>query len=226
MPADERDCRLRPERVQGARRSRKTEVEVAAAVEHAIAVRGHGYKGARWVRGFCTVSSGPELAEGWKYWRARTRAIEEDDVVMLELGPSPTDTGATIRARSSPARPPRKLAAAYAAVRAAAAAGFAAARPGADRGRGRSCLTRGAAPRPGSRSSPITPAHGTGFRYHESRPSSFRAARTSSPRATSSSPSPASTPRSSTAASATRTTRSSQRDGAAVLATTDYGLDL
>ena len=29
---------------------------------------------------------GPELAEGWKYWRARTRPIEAGDSVMLELG--------------------------------------------------------------------------------------------------------------------------------------------
>src|SRR4051794_2127552 len=38
-----------------------TEIEVAAAVEHAIKVQGHGYKGARWVSGFCTISSGPDL---------------------------------------------------------------------------------------------------------------------------------------------------------------------
>ena len=63
-----------------------TEVEVMAAVEHAISTKGHGHKGARWVRGFCTIYSGPDLGEGWKYWRARTRRIEAGDSVMLELG--------------------------------------------------------------------------------------------------------------------------------------------
>ena len=54
-----------------------------AAVEHAISVRGHGHKGARWVRGFCTIRSGPDLAGGWQYWRARTRTIEPDDLVTM-----------------------------------------------------------------------------------------------------------------------------------------------
>jgi Xaa-Pro aminopeptidase len=51
----------------------KTEVEVMAEVEHAITVRGHGYEGARWVRGFCTIQSGPDLAaaeDGTVTWYA------------------------------------------------------------------------------------------------------------------------------------------------------------
>ena len=36
----------------------KTEIEVVAAVEHAITVHGHGYKGARWVRGFLLWCAG------------------------------------------------------------------------------------------------------------------------------------------------------------------------
>ena len=147
----------------------KTEVEVMAAVEHAIAVRGHGYKGARWVRGFCTIASGPDLADGWQYWRARTRRIEQDDVVMLELGTVAdgywSDHTRTVVAGTASAG----LREAYEAVRAAVAAGFASARPGAtgddvDRASREACAAAGFT------QFPHHTGHGTGFRYHESRP--------------------------------------------------------
>jgi Xaa-Pro aminopeptidase len=147
----------------------KSEVEVAAAVEHAIAVNGHGYKDARWVRGFCTICSGPDLADGWKYWRARTRTIERDDLVMLELGTVAdgfwSDHTRTVVAGKAGAG----AAAAFAAIRSAAAAGFAAARPGAtggdvDRAAREACQAAGFT------QFPHHTGHGTGFRYHESRP--------------------------------------------------------
>jgi Xaa-Pro aminopeptidase len=147
----------------------KTEVEVAAAVEHAIAVNGHGHQGARWVRGFCTIYSGPDLADGWKYWRARTRAIERDDTVMLELGTVAdgywSDHTRTVVAGTASAQ----VAAAYDAVRAAAAAGFAAARPGAT-GDDVDRASRAACEAAGFTQFPHHTGHGTGFRYHESRP--------------------------------------------------------
>jgi Xaa-Pro aminopeptidase len=146
-----------------------TEVQVMAAVEHAIAVRGHGHDGARWVRGFCTVWSGPELADGWKYWRGRTRTIEQGDVVMLELGTVADGywsdhTRTVVAGTSSP-----RLREAYDAVRAAASAGFAAAKPGAtgddvDRASREACAAAGFT------QFPHHTGHGTGFRYHESRP--------------------------------------------------------
>jgi Xaa-Pro aminopeptidase len=147
----------------------KTEVEVAAAVEHAIAVHGHGYQGARWVRGFCTIYSGPDLAEGWQYWRARTRTIERDDAVMLELGTVADGywsdhTRTVVAGKASP-----RLAAAYEAVRAAAAAGFAAAKPGAT-GDDVDRASRAACQAAGFTQYPHHTGHGTGFRYHESRP--------------------------------------------------------
>jgi Xaa-Pro dipeptidase len=147
----------------------KTEIEVTAAVEHAIAVRGHGYDGARWVRGFCTIWSGPDLADGWKYWRSRTRTIQQDDVVMLELGTVADGywsdhTRTVVAGTASP-----RLTEAYEAVRAAVRAGFAAARPGAtggdvDRASREACSARGFT------QFPHHTGHGTGFRYHESRP--------------------------------------------------------
>lgn len=203
----------------------KTEVEVAAAVEHAIAVHGHGYQGARWVRGFCTVSSGPELAEGWKYWRARTRAIEDDDVVMLELGTVADGywsdhTRTVVAGKATP-----ELAAAYAAVRAAAAAGFAAARPGAtgddvDRASREACTAAGFT------QFPHHTGHGTGFRYHETRPQlvpgsahilSERNVIITEPGVYSAELNGGARHEDNAVVTA---------DGAAVLATTDYGLDL
>jgi Xaa-Pro aminopeptidase len=147
----------------------KTEVEVAAAVEHAIAAQGHGHEGARWVRGFCTIYSGPDLAEGWKYWRARTRTIERDDLVMLELGTVADGywsdhTRTVVAGKASPA-----VEAAFAAVRAAAEAGFAAARPGAT-GDDVDRASRAACEAAGFTQFPHHTGHGTGFRYHESRP--------------------------------------------------------
>ena len=147
----------------------KTEVEVMAAVEYAISTRGHGYKAARWVRGFCTVFSGPELAEGWKYWRARTRRIEPGDAVMLELGTVAdgywSDHTRTVVAGTASAR----MREAYAAVRAAERAAFAAARPGATGGQVDSA-SRAACAAAGFIQFPHHTGHGTGFRYHESRP--------------------------------------------------------
>ncbi|HUZ81208.1 MAG TPA: Xaa-Pro peptidase family protein [Gaiellaceae bacterium] len=147
----------------------KTEVEVMAAVEYAIATRGHGYKGARWVRGFCTIFSGPDLAEGWKYWRARTRPIEQDDVVMLELGTVADGywsdhTRTVVAGTASP-----RLQEAYDAMRAAASAGFAAAKPGVAGGEV-DRVSRETCAAAGFTQFPHHTGHGTGFRYHESRP--------------------------------------------------------
>jgi Xaa-Pro aminopeptidase len=146
-----------------------TEIEVVAAVERAITVHGHGYNAARWVRGFATVYSGPDLSEGWKYWRARTRRIEAGDAVMLELGTGADGywsdhTRTVIAGKASP-----QMREAYAAVRAAADAGFAAAVPGATGGEV-DAASRAACLAAGFTQFPHHTGHGTGFRYHESRP--------------------------------------------------------
>jgi Xaa-Pro dipeptidase len=147
----------------------KTEVEVMAAVEHAITVQGHGYKGARWVRGFCTICSGSALAEGWQYWRARTRRIEAGDVVMLELGTCADGywsdhTRTVVAGKATPL-----VRDAFAAVQAAARAGFAAAKPGVTGGEV-DRASREACAAAGFTQFPHHTGHGTGFRYHESRP--------------------------------------------------------
>jgi Xaa-Pro dipeptidase len=146
-----------------------TEIEVLAAVEHAIKVHGHGYKGARWVSGFCTISSGPDLAEGWKYWRARTRAIEPDETVMLELGTVADGYWSDHTRTVCAGTPSPRLAEAYDAMRATALAGFAAAKPGVTGGEV-DAASRAACAAAGFTQFPHHTGHGTGFRYHESRP--------------------------------------------------------
>jgi Xaa-Pro aminopeptidase len=146
-----------------------TEIDVLAAVEHAITVQGTGYQGARWVHGFCTIFSGPDLGQGWKYWRARTRRIEPGDVVMLELGTVADGywsdhTRTVVAGTASP-----QLQAAYDAMRAAATAAFAAARPGVT-GAEVDAVSRATCASAGFTQFPHHTGHGTGFRYHESRP--------------------------------------------------------
>jgi Xaa-Pro aminopeptidase len=177
------------------------------------------------VRGFCTIYSGPDLADGWKYWRARTRTIDRDDAVMLELGTVADGywsdhTRTVVAGKASP-----RVAAAYEAVRAAAAAGFAAARPGAtgddvDRASRAACETAGFT------QFPHHTGHGTGFRYHESRPQlvpgsthvlSERNVIITEPGVYSAELNGGVRHEDNAVVTA---------DGAAVLATTDYGLDL
>lgn len=147
----------------------KTEVEVMAAVEHAIATHGHGHKRARWVRGFCTIYSGPDLADGWKYWRARTRPIERDDVVMLELGTVADGYWSDHTRTVVAGRPTPRLQEAYDAMQGAVRAGFAAAKAGATGG-DVDKASRDAIAARGFTQFPHHTGHGTGFRYHESRP--------------------------------------------------------
>lgn len=146
-----------------------TEIDVLAAVEHAITVKGHGYKGARWVHGFCTIFSGPDLADGWKYWRARTRRIEPGDVVMLELGTVADGywsdhTRTVVAGKASP-----QIREAFDAMMDASRAGFAAAKPGVTGG-DVDRASREACKAAGFTQFPHHTGHGTGFRYHESRP--------------------------------------------------------
>jgi len=147
----------------------KSEVEVMAAVEAAICTQGHGHRGARVVRGYATVYSGSDLASGWQYFRSRTRVIEPDDLVMLELGTVADgywcDHTRTVVAGTATSR--RRDA--YEAVRAAAGAAFAAAVPGATGGQV-DAASRARCADGGFVQFPHHTGHGVGFRYHESRP--------------------------------------------------------
>jgi len=152
-----------------AARPGRTEVEIMAAVESAIMIEGHGYRGARVVRGYATVYSGPDLQDGWQYFRSRPRRIEPDDLVMLELGTLVdgywADHTRTVVAGHASSR----QRAAYEAVRAAAAAAFAAAVPGATGG-DVDAAARATCAGAGFEQFPHHTGHGVGFRLHESRP--------------------------------------------------------
>ncbi len=147
----------------------RTEAQVAADVETAIVSGGHGYKGTRTVRTYATVWSGPETAAGWQYFLHRDRKIEPDDVVMLELGTCAdgfwSDHTRTVVAGKATDRQREALQA----VRAGADAAFASARPGAT-GHDVDAASRAAVAERGFEQFPHHTGHGTGFRYHESRP--------------------------------------------------------
>ena len=147
----------------------RTEAEVAAAVESAIVSKGHGYEGTRTVRAYATVWSGPETANGWQYFLHRDRRIEPDEVVMLELGTCAdgywSDHTRTIVAGRATDQQRQALAA----VREAADAALAAARPGATGGEV-DAASRAVVAAAGFTQFPHHTGHGTGFRYHESRP--------------------------------------------------------
>ena len=147
----------------------RTEAEIAAEVGRAIVAQGHGYRGARVVRCYPTVWSGPETATGWQYFRSRNRVVERDDVVMIELGTVVdgywADHTRTVVAGTATDRQRD----AFAAVLAAQEAAFAAAVPGAtgdevDRAARATCEAAG------FEQFPHHTGHGVGFRYHEAMP--------------------------------------------------------
>ena len=147
----------------------QTEAGVAAAVESAIIVGGHGYKGTRTVRTYATTWSGPETASGWQYFLHRDRRIEPNDVVMLELGTCAdgywSDHTRTVVAGKANDRQREAMAA----VMAGADAAFSAAKPGAT-GHEVDAASRSAVSAAGFEQFPHHTGHGTGFRYHEFRP--------------------------------------------------------
>ncbi len=147
----------------------RTEAEVAAAVSSAIVSKGHGYRGTRVVRSYPTVWSGPETADGWQYFRHRNRVIEPNDVVMIELGTVAdgfwSDHTRTVVAGTATDSQKR----AFEAILAATHAAFAAAKPGVTGG-AVDAASRSACLAAGFEQFPHHTGHGTGFRYHESRP--------------------------------------------------------
>jgi Xaa-Pro dipeptidase len=147
----------------------RTEAEVAAAVGAAIVAKGHGYNGTRVVRAYPTVWSGPETASGWQYFRSRDRKIQQDDVVMLELGTVADGYWADHTRTVVAGTASEKQREAMAAVFAAQAAAFAAARPHAT-GDDVDRASRAACRDAGFEQFPHHTGHGVGFRYHETMP--------------------------------------------------------
>jgi len=147
----------------------RTEAEVAADVQAAIVARGHGFEGTRTVRTYASVWSGPETAVGWQYFLHRDRRIERDDVVMLELGTCADGYWSDHTRTDVAGRASDRQRDALAAVLAAAEAAFAVAKPGVTGG-AVDAASRAAVAERGFEQFPHHTGHGTGFRYHESRP--------------------------------------------------------
>jgi Xaa-Pro aminopeptidase len=150
-----------------------TDAEVRSAIESAICNRGHGYKGTETVRATCCVASGAShlLENGWNYPITSNRAIEEGDLVMVEMGTVVdgywADTTRTVVAGRAGTDVQQQ---ANATVRAAIEAALAAAVPGATGGEVDAaardlCVASGL-----DGVYPHQTGHGTGFRYHEMRP--------------------------------------------------------
>jgi Xaa-Pro dipeptidase len=147
----------------------RTEVEIMAEVEAAVCANGHGHKGTRVVRAYATIYSGPDLANGWQYFRSRTRLVEPDDVVMLEMGTVADGYWADHTRTVVAGKADERRRAAHQAVMAGAAAAFAAAVPGAAGG-DVDAASRAAVSQAGFTQFPHHTGHGVGFRWHETRP--------------------------------------------------------
>lgn len=146
-----------------------TEAALAATVEQAVVVDGHGHRGSRVVRSWATVWSGPETDVAWRYFRSRTRRIEANDVIMIEMGTVAdgywADNTRTVVAGRATAR----QRAAFDTARGATRAAFAAARPGVRSG-DVDQAARAYCEAAGFKQFAHHTGHGTGFRYHEATP--------------------------------------------------------
>jgi Xaa-Pro aminopeptidase len=146
-----------------------SEVALAAEVEAAILREGSGHRGARIVRGWATILSGPGTSDGWQYFRSSTRLIEADDVVMLEMGTVADGYWADHTRTVVAGRADAAQQAAFDAARGATFASFAAAVSGAT-GDAVDSVARAYCAERGFEQFPHHTGHGTGFRYHETRP--------------------------------------------------------
>jgi len=149
-----------------------TDAQVRSAVESAIANRGHGYRGARSVRGLATVGSGRDLVtHGWNYQITTGRTIEEGDLVMVEMGTVAdgywADNTRTVVAGAAGTELQQQAdKVVWQAIRAALEAAVPGARAGdVDAAARRVCEESGL---PGV--FPHQTGHGVGYRYHESTP--------------------------------------------------------
>jgi Xaa-Pro aminopeptidase len=147
----------------------RTEAEIAAEVGRAIVAGGHGHRGARVVRCYPIVCSGPQTVTGWQYFRSRNRPVERDDVVMLELGTVVdgywSDHTRTVVAGTATER----QRSAMAAVLAAQEVAFATSVPGTT-GDAVDRAARDVCAAAGFEQFPHHTGHGVGFRYHEAMP--------------------------------------------------------
>jgi Xaa-Pro dipeptidase len=148
-----------------------SEIQVATAVETAIAIGGTDYRGVRATRGFAWVLSGPNTAVSYRpHLRSSSRRIAKGDLVVLELATVADGWWSDLtRTRAAGQAQPQDLER-WQAVVEAQQADIAAMRPGTPANRvdqvGRDLLTaRGLGPYFIHHT-----GHGVGLRYHEPEP--------------------------------------------------------
>lgn len=146
-----------------------TEAALAARVEEAIRREGHERCGARVVRAWATVWSGPKTELAWYYFDSAPRRIERDDIVMIELGTVADGYWADHTRTVAAGRASDRQRAAFEAARGATRAALAAARPG-ESGERIDAAARTFCAEAGFEQFPHHTGHGTGFRYHEALP--------------------------------------------------------
>jgi Xaa-Pro aminopeptidase len=146
-------------------------VELAAAVEGEIMVRGTGFEGARCVRAFAQVAAGPESARGWRPAEVTTaRRLEEGEVALLELAVVADGfwcDRTRARVAGQPGAEQREV---HELVRRAQGAAIAAVRPGAEAAAVDEAARR--IIRQAGRDAQFMhiTGHGLGYRYHEYAP--------------------------------------------------------
>jgi len=147
----------------------RRDVEIAAAVEHAVATRGAGYSGTLHARAQALVFSGEDrlAAYGWGVAPSSTRVLQDGDLVMIELSVVADGYYADLTRMRAAGHVSAEVVEAYEAVREAQAAAVRAVRPGVAwaavdaaardilhaRGYGKAFIHH--------------TGHGVGFRYHE-----------------------------------------------------------
>lgn len=149
----------------------KTEAEVAAAVEAAVSVHGHGYKGMQHVRAWAQVMSGERTAGAYSPFPATThRTIRPGELAVLELAvvadgywADLTRTRAAGYATDAQRNAYEAIMQAHAAVKRALRAGTA--------GSAIDSIARRVIAEAGYGDSfPHMTGHGLGFKYHEPAP--------------------------------------------------------
>ncbi len=149
----------------------RTEAEVAAQVEAAIMSRGIGYKGARQVRAWAQLMTGPESALAYTPHPATSaRRIEQGDAGLLELATVVDGYWSDLTRTLVAGRPDARQHEIYDAVLAASKAAIRGARPGMT-GAEVDALARQEIRLRGFGTAFLHhTGHGLGFRYHEPHP--------------------------------------------------------
>ncbi|MDR1510921.1 MAG: Xaa-Pro peptidase family protein [Synergistaceae bacterium] len=149
-----------------------TEADLSAALEAAILSYGTGRNGARYSRGFSSVYSGVRSSLQWSHWACTSgKAIEQNDVVIIELGSVTDGYWADLTRCFCAGSPSEKTKKSFGIILEAQAAGIEAAKPGKPIGGiDRACRDIFLKYGYGYERCGHPCGHSTGFNYHEAPP--------------------------------------------------------